>query len=148
MKQYIGKQRGFTLVMAIFIVLVLRLLGTYMLCLSGVQYSTTSYALQSARAYQAGRAGLGWATATINNESADGKGCSAINTKSVLTPTDIDMQGFTITLTCVQSQLYTEGSDFYYIYKITALSEFGDYGSVDYVSRKLEKSVIKQKIVV
>jgi MSHA biogenesis protein MshP len=144
-KQYIGKQRGFTLIMAIFIVVVLALLGSYMVRLSGVQYSTASYALQSARAYQAGRAGLGWATATINNETADGLGCSAINTKS--TPTSPltlpDMPGFTIKLTCDQSQLYTEGSDSYYIYKIKALSEFGNYSSEDYVSRTLEKSVIK-----
>lgn len=156
MKQYSGcptsKQRGFTLVMAIFILVVLGLLGRYMLRLSGVQYATTSYALQSARAYQAGRAGLGWATATINNEATDGQGCSAINTKSVLTETDIpDMPGFTVTLECKsesesESGDYTEGSDSYFIYKITAHSQFGGYDSVDYVSRQLEKSVIKSVI--
>ncbi len=142
MKQYPGcptnKQRGFTLVMAIFMVVVLGLLGTYMLRLSGVQYATGSYALQSARAYQAGKAGLGWATAMINNEAVAGQGCTTVNNKILTLPA---IPGFTVTLTC-EGKAYTEGSDAYYIYRITAHSEFGDYNSADYVSRELEKSVL------
>jgi MSHA biogenesis protein MshP len=142
MKQYpdysTSKQRGFTLVMAIFIVVILGLLGSYMVRLSSVQYTTTSYALQSARAYQTGRAGLSWATAMINNEAVAGQGCTPVNNKILTLPA---MPGFTVTLTC-QAKGYTEGGDTYYIYRITAHSEFADYNSVNYVSRELEKSVL------
>ena len=50
----INNQNGFTIVQAIFILVVLALLGTYMVKLSAVQHSTTTQALLQARAYQAG----------------------------------------------------------------------------------------------
>ena len=56
----INNQNGFTLVQAIFILVVLALLGTYMVSLSTVQQSTTTQAVLQARAYQAARAGLEW----------------------------------------------------------------------------------------
>ena len=47
------KQKGFSIVMAIFILVVLGLLGSYMVRLSGVQQATSSYALQGAKAFAA-----------------------------------------------------------------------------------------------
>ena len=60
-------QAGFSLVMAIFILLVLGLLGGYMVTLQGVQTQTTLDALQGARAYQAARAGIEWSLARLSN---------------------------------------------------------------------------------
>jgi MSHA biogenesis protein MshP len=144
-----NQQRGFTIVMAIFIVVVLALLGGYMVRLTGVQHATATYALQSARAYQVARSGLGWASATINQQAANTEGCRDVNLKGALSLPD--MSGFTTTLTCtpvpetpilVPYKTYQENKGHYYIYIITAHSEFGAYDSTDYVSRQLEKSVI------
>ncbi len=131
-----SKQQGFTLVMAIFILVVLGLLGGYMVRLSGVQHATSTYALQGARAYQAARAGLGWAIAKISS----GGVCLDVNAQTALALPDFS--GFTVKLTCSLTS-YQEGSDTPAIYQLTALSEFGAYGGVDYVSRQLEVAMVK-----
>ena len=140
----INKQRGFTLVMTIFMVVVLSLLGSYMVRLNKVQLATEVYALQNARAYQAAKAGLGWASATLMVQTSNDQGCNNINmtsTNPLILPA---MAGFTMTLTCTQfpNKLYQENQGAYYIYLIQSRSEWGAYNSEDYVSRQLEKTVI------
>jgi MSHA biogenesis protein MshP len=130
-----NEQQGFSLVMAIFILVVLSLLGGYMVKLSGVQHATSVYVLQGARAYQAARAGVERANAIISA----GAGCAGVTTPSSLSFTDID--GFTVTMTC-NSQVYSEGVDNPVVYRITALSEFGVYNSANYISRSLEVSIV------
>ena len=56
------EQSGFGLVAAIFILVVLSLLGVVMLRLVGVEGATASLSLRSARAFQAARSGVEWAT--------------------------------------------------------------------------------------
>jgi MSHA biogenesis protein MshP len=129
-------QNGFGLVMAIFILVVLGLLGGYMVRFSGVEHATSSYALQGARAYQAAKAGLGWAVAKLNA----GGNCADINAQTSLSFPNI--VGFTVSLSCVSSS-YSEGSINPTVYKVNAHSEFGIYGGADYVSRELEMSMVK-----
>jgi len=130
-----NKQAGFSIVMAIFILVVLSLLGGYMVKLSGVQHATSVFSIQGARAYQSARAGVGWAIARV---SAGGV-CSDVTSASPLTFTDIN--GFSVSLAC-SSQSFSEGTDNPVIYKITALSEFGVYSSANYISRRIEVSIV------
>ncbi len=129
------QQAGFSIVMAIFILVVLSLLGGYMVKLSGVQHATSTYVIQGARAYQAAKAGIGWAISRI---SAGGV-CSDITSASPLSFADIN--GFSVTLTC-SNQIFSEGTDNPVVYKITALSEFGVYNSADYISRNIQVSIL------
>ncbi len=129
------KQQGFSIVMAIFILVVLGLLGAYMVRLAGVQQATANYALQGARAYQAARAGLGWGAAKIGA----GGTCVDVNGAAL---TFADLSGFTVSLTCT-SATYQEGGDTPIVYQINAHSEYGTYGDPDYVSRELELSTVK-----
>ncbi len=130
-----NKQSGFSIVMAIFILIILSLLGSYMVKLSGVQHATSVFAIQSARAYQAAKAGIGWSVARISS----GGNCSNITSASPLSFTDIN--GFSVSLTC-SSQNFSEGIDNPIVYKITAFSEFGAYNSANYISRKLQVSLV------
>lgn len=130
-----NKQCGFSIVMAIFILVVLSLLGGYMVKLSGVQRATSTYTIQGARAYQAARAGIEWGIARI---SAGGV-CSDITAASPLSFTDIN--NFSVSLICT-NQIYSEGADNPVIYNITALSEFGIYNSANYISRNIEVSIV------
>jgi MSHA biogenesis protein MshP len=129
------KQQGFSIVMAIFILVVVGLLGGYMVRLSGVQQMTSAYALQGARAYHAARAGLEWATARINL----GGSCTEVNAQTAMT--FADMTGFTVKLTCTSST-YTEGNKSPVVFIIHSLSQYGSYTGVDYVSRQLEVSIV------
>ncbi|MEI6268589.1 MAG: hypothetical protein WCP01_06885 [Methylococcaceae bacterium] len=143
-----NKQHGFTLVMAIFILVVLALVGSYMVRLSGVEHTTTSDALQNARAYQAAKAGINWAAATISKDTVNiqgqAKGCEAVNTKAVLPLAALPE--FTVTIKCNLSGYipYLEGSNKVYVYAITAHSEFGTYSGADYISREIEASLYNE----
>ena len=130
-----NKQTGFSIVMAIFILIILSLLGSYMVKLSGVQHATSVFSIKSARAYQAAKAGIGWAVARIYS----GGNCSNISSASPLSFTDIN--GFSVSLTC-SSQSFSEGIDNPIVYKITAFSEFGAYSSANYISRKLQVTLV------
>ena len=129
------QQAGFSIVMAIFILVVLSLLGGYMVKLSGVQHATSTHVIQGARAYQAAKAGIGWAMSRISV----GGVCGDISSASPLSFTDIN--GFSVKLTC-SSQTFSEGTDTPVVYTITALSEFGVYSSANYISRNIEVSIV------
>jgi MSHA biogenesis protein MshP len=130
-----NRQQGFSMVMAIFILVVMGLLGGYMVRLSGVQQVTAIYALQGARAYLAAKAGLEWAVARINN----GGSCTEVNAQTALTFADIN--GFTVKLTCTTST-YTEGDKAPVVYQINSLGQYGAYTSNDYVARQLDVSIV------
>ncbi len=118
---------GFTLVQAIFILVVLSLLGVVMVSLIGVQSSTSLFALQGARAYQAARSGLEWGA----SRAGSGQSCSGTMT----------IEDFSVAVTC-RSQSFTEGSTGPYdVYLIRATATFGNYGSPDYISRQAEMKV-------
>ncbi len=118
---------GFTLVQAVFILIVLSLLGVVMMRMIGVQSTTSTFALQGARAYQAARSGLEWGAA----RASTGSSCNGTMT----------IEDFSVDVTC-SSQSFTEGSiGPYAVYRISAIATFGSYGSPDYVSRKAEMKV-------
>jgi len=118
---------GFTLVQAIFVVVVLAILGAAMVKLIGVQSSTSTLALQGARAYQAARSGLEWGAA----RASAGNSCDGTMT----------VENFTVNVTCSR-ETFREGSiGPYDVYQISANASFGSNGSPDYVSRTAEMKV-------
>ena len=130
------KQNGFGIVMAMFILVVLGLLGVYMVRFAGVQTATSTYSLQGARAYQAAKAGLGWAVAKIN---APGGTCVGVDAQTVTFP---NLTGFSVALACTSTS-YPEGSSTPVVFQLNATSEFGAYGSADYVHRRMEMSIVR-----
>lgn len=123
---------GFTLVQAIFILVVLSLLGVAMMRLIGVQSSTSVFALQGARAYQAARSGLEWGASQAASISAGtGGNCNG----------NMIVGNFNVAVVC-NNQQFTEGSiGPYNVYRISAIATFGNYGSPDFISRKAEMKV-------
>ena len=118
---------GFTLVQAVFILVVLALLGIVMMRMIGVQSSTSLFALQGSRAYQAARSGLEWGAA----RAGTGNSCNGTMT----------IEDFNVAVTCT-SQQFTEGPvGPYAVFRIQATATFGSYGSPDFISRKAEMKV-------
>lgn len=128
-------QRGFSIVVATFILVVLGLLGTYMVRLSANQISTSINALQGARAYQAARAGIEWSIARI----ASGGTCSDLNAQTAMSFTGLD--GFLVKIHC-SSQTYSEADKTINMFRINALSQFGSYTDNDYVAKDIEASIV------
>lgn len=130
----LNNQNGFTIVQAIFILVVLALLGSYMVRLSTVQQATTTQALLQARAYQAARAGIEWGIARVVGGSASGGTFAVAQTGC----------NVRVTITPAAGNPYHEGTaDDINIYHVTAEATSSGLAlsSPDYVSRTLKVTI-------
>jgi MSHA biogenesis protein MshP len=138
------RQQGFALVAAIFIIVVLAMLGVMMVTLSGVQRATASAAVQGARAYHAARAGVEWGIhGALNNTVATcGNSPSPPNppTTNNFNLTVNGLDGYAVAVVCRYTQ-HRERNATYNVYVITATATFGAFGSDSYVSRTLRTTV-------
>lgn len=131
-----NRQRGFNLVTAMFVLVVLGLLGGYMVNTTGVQFATASQALQGARAYQAARAGIEWAAARI---SAGGS-CADVNAQTAMN--FAGLESFSVALNCA-SETTTEADRTLTLFRIRALSQFGAFESPYYTARQIEVTIVR-----
>jgi MSHA biogenesis protein MshP len=132
-------QRGFTLVTAIFIIVILATVMGYMVSLSGTQRATSLLALQGARAYEGARSGIEWGIQQAF--TTPGTMCSAApGSTTSFALSGPGLTGFSVTVTCDFTQ-HTEKSTTVSVYHLVALATYGSYGSPDYVSRQLEATV-------
>lgn len=133
-------QRGFSIVTAIFLVVVLAALGVFILTVTGVQQSSQSLDVQGVRAYQAARAGIEWAAYQVldpNNAQLDPLLTCDANAPAPIpmpacpvSPTHIgpghantlagSLAPFTVTIQCVQAADTTEGNRRVVVYRVTA----------------------------
>ncbi|MDH5354985.1 MAG: pilus assembly protein MshP [Gammaproteobacteria bacterium] len=127
-------QTGFTLIAALFLLIVLALLGIYMINFSAVQHTTLVYGVQGARAMQAARSGLEWGV----YESIKNNNCPPTTTFSTSGAGSLD--NFNITVDCVSSSHF-EGSTEVIIYRLTSSADTGTFGTLDYVFRRIEATV-------
>ena len=129
-----GSERGFSLITAIFLLVVLTLLGAYMVRISGVQRATANFAVQGARAYYAARSGVEWGVyQAIKNNTCSGA--------PVTFPfTGVGLQGFQASVTCTSTS-HREKNATFNVYVITSKASYGSYGTLDYVSRTLQVTV-------
>jgi MSHA biogenesis protein MshP len=126
-------QRGFAIVSAIFLLVVLGALGAFMVTLSTVQHTTSTQDLQGTRAYQAARAGIEWGAYQILRNAS----CV---TSTSLTPPAVSLTGFSVTVLC-GSTPYTEGANTISVYQITSTARFGTPGNSNYVERQLSAAI-------
>ncbi len=130
--KYMHSQNGFSLVPALFLLVVLAALGIVAVRLAGVQQQTVVLAMQSGRAYAAARSGIDWAAyQALNNASC---------TTATINLTEGGLTGFTVETDC-SSTSHTEGPNTVNVYVIDAFAWSGSYGSPDYVSRRVRSTV-------
>ena len=102
-------QRGFSIVTAIFLVVVLALLGAFIMSVTGLQQSSTQLDVQGVRAYHAARAGVDWAAFQILTPLASTPPpCPASPTH--ITGLSGSLSPFTVTVTCTVTSTTTEGN--------------------------------------
>ncbi|PLX91999.1 MAG: pilus assembly protein MshP [Desulfuromonas sp.] len=126
---WVSDQRGFTLVQAIFILVVLGMLGVYMVSLSTVQQGTTTQAYLQAKVYQASRSGLEWGMKQVLDSSA----CFSASSMTI--------DQCPVALSCQVVDTYTEGVTSYQVYELTSVATFATLSSPDYVSRTLKVTI-------
>ena len=133
-------QYGFSLVTAIFLLVVLSMLGAMMVTFFTAQQKSSSLDVLGSRAYQAARAGIEWAAFGVSQTPAGTlwAGCAAIPSPlfaaGTLTGT---LSPFRVTMTCTSSGPYTDGAQIY-VYDITSTATGVNgavAGNADYVER-------------
>ncbi len=128
-------ERGFALVAAVFIVVVLALLGIMMVTIGGMQRATASAATQGARAYHAAQTGIEWG---VFQALAAG---SCFPSPSSFPLSGPGLDGFSVTVKCVATSHKEGGDPPYNVYVITSTATSGNFGDSAYVSREIEITV-------
>ena len=137
-KPCLKRQSGFTIVTAIFLVVILAALGGFIVTLSTVQHSTQAKDVQGARAYQAAHAGIEWgAYQAVKNNSC------VLNTAM---PALAGLNGFAVIVQCnpfptVAPNAYSEGANTVRSYRVIATAMFGAVGSPNFIDRQLQVTV-------
>lgn len=131
------RERGFSLVTAIFLVVVIALIAAFMVTIGSVQRTTSAFAVVGARAHFAALSGIEWSAQQV----LDNPGAPAC----FVSPTTFIVSGgtsgnFSVTLSCAQTSV-TEGVVNYEVFDIDSIAEFGISGNEDYFSRTISASV-------
>jgi MSHA biogenesis protein MshP len=122
--------RGFALVPAIFLLVVLGALGLVAIRVGSGQQQAVTMNLLQARALAAANAGIEWGA--FSAISAGGPGTCASST--TLTLTEGALNGFTVVVTC-SSTSFANGAGTSNSYVINATATSGTYGMPSYVRR-------------
>lgn len=124
-------QSGFALVSALFVLVVLALLGAAMVRMSGTHSNTPVSALQGARAYHAARSGMEWGIhQALNDDTWCGNNIP-----------DFSLGSFDIQVTCQSTTFQEGGSTDYTIYHIVSESRTGTFGEPGYSVRRMEARI-------
>lgn len=144
-------QRGFSLVTAIFLLVVLAGLGALMATFFGVQQQSSALDALGSRAYQAARAGVEWSAFQITQSGVTGgafvTACQAGGTSSPLSLPGA-LSGFGVNVQCSAASA-VEGASSMWVYSITATASGvngATPGSADYVEREIQASIWNQGI--
>jgi MSHA biogenesis protein MshP len=125
------RQAGFSLIAAIFLLVVVAALVVYMANISVVQHTTLVYGVQGARASQAARSGIEWG---IHQSIVNG---SCVGSTSF---TNAAFAGFNIEVQCSRTT-HDEGGTMIDTFSLTSIASSGVYGTLDYVQRRIQASV-------
>ncbi|HSR62934.1 MAG TPA: hypothetical protein VLN56_05980 [Gammaproteobacteria bacterium] len=130
------RQKGFSVLIAIALVVLFSLLGAYMATLTTVSGINTAGSAGAMQAWFAARSGVDWAVhraLTLNT-------CTGVNGQ-ILNFSGGSMTGFQSAISCSETTGITEGPDTYNIYNISSLATRGAVGQENFVSRNITVTV-------
>ena len=137
---------GFSLISAIFLLVVVTLLGAYVATLSSSQHIAEALDVEGARAYQAARAGVDWGAWQLLQAPAGGFRTScdgatyAAPFSQPLAGLAGTLSGFAVQVQC-GSAATTEAGTNVRVYRLTVTASKGNLGSLFYVERQLQATL-------
>lgn len=154
--------RGFSVVAALFLLVVLALLGAAIVSVIGVQQASGQLDLLGVRAYHSARAGVEWGARSVldPDNTLNPASCSPpVMPSCPVSPTHLNtlagsLSMFTVTVICTQTADTTEGNRSLRVFTVvaTACNQPDGGGacpnpapSGDYVERQLQASLAKCK---
>jgi MSHA biogenesis protein MshP len=129
-----GTESGFSILIALFIIVVLGALAALVIETSGAGQTAPTLVLLEARAFAAAESGAGWgAYEAVTNHSCPGT--------TTLPLTANGLSGFSVTVSC-SSTAHTEYGATFNVYVIQADASNGTFGqSPDFVQRTIQFTV-------
>ena len=137
---------------AIFLLVVLGAFLAYLMPISMNAQTTGALSVQGARAYEAARAGLEWATYQVLDPRQAINGVVSTPPPCFASPSSPTLPGalsqFTLQVTCVRypasgatPNYYEEGSNRVVVYDVVSTAAAGTAGSADYVERQIQTRI-------
>jgi MSHA biogenesis protein MshP len=133
---------GFSIVSAIFLLVVLSTLGALMVTFSTAQHTASAQDVQGSRAYQAARAGIEWGLYQLfqtGTQAAPGCNPSSQFVPGTATALGGTLSGFTVTVNCIAFGPFAESGVNTRVYQITSTATYGGApGNIDYIERRVQ----------
>lgn len=141
-------QQGFSLVSAIFLLVVLAALGAAMVSFSTAQNQSLSMDVLGSRAYQAANAGVEWAAFMIESNPGASAAAADIFVPGTATQLGDNLQPFTVTVSYTATPFVDEiaaGSGVQPVWShfIVASAVYGAVGTPDYVERVVNAKMLR-----
>jgi MSHA biogenesis protein MshP len=139
---------GFSLISAIFLLVVVTLLGAYVATLATNQHIAEALDVEGARAYQAARAGVEWGAWQILQAPAGGFRTScdgatyATPISQPLAGLAGTLSGFAVDVQCGSAAAVEAGVSVT-VYRLTVTASKGTLGSLFYVERQLQATIAR-----
>lgn len=146
MKTMQNIQRGFSLVTAIFLLVVLASLGAVMMTFFTAQQQSSALDVMGARAYQASRAGIEWGAYQVlpNSAAAFATSCRPPTgaVSQVLPALGGTLSSFTVTVGCTATA-HSEATATVTIYQVNSVAATQGLaaGNPDYVERQMTVTI-------
>ena len=120
-------QRGFSIITAVFLIVVLSLLGAFIVSVTGLQLSSLALDVQGVRAYQAARAGMEWGAFQVLDPNNTQNAASCATPAMPACPGGNlpagtlagSLSAFTVTIGCEQT-VATEGNRNIWVYELVS----------------------------
>lgn len=145
-------ERGFSLISAIFLLVVIATLGAFSVSLVTTQQQSTALDALGGRAYQAARVGVEWSTFQITQTTAFATDCKN-NEPNTITPalqptlpagTQLSVFGVGVTCSAASHIDNIDGVTVTWVYELTSTASGvngATPGSPDYVERKMRVTI-------
>jgi MSHA biogenesis protein MshP len=142
----IRKNRGFTIVSAIFLLVIMAVLGAAIVTVSTSTSIKAAEDYQGSSAYHAARAGAEWgvykvmAPSTLSTTDPSSPGCTGFGALPAT------VNGFSVSVSCVvypaaAPNYYTEADRRISVFEITSTASSGTAGQLDYIERVVKVTV-------
>lgn len=139
-----SRQRGFSLISAIFLLVVIAALGAFAVTLSTTQQQGAALDVLGARAYHAARAGIDWGAYQILPNSAVPGGfaevCRTGAASQVVAPLPNTLAGFAVNVGCT-STAHSEAGATVTVYQLTSTATQGAAATPDFVERQITATI-------
>lgn len=137
-------QRGFSLVSAIFLLVVISALGTFAVTLSTTQQQSAALDVLGARAYQASRAGIEWgAYQVISNPAAINCPVGGASNPVAMPAAPSTLAIFTVDVSCQSYAPVSEAASTITMYRLISTAAQGAVATPDYVERQVQVTIAR-----